>query len=65
MRQILFPLIVPVAFSEQAALMPDTLERVVADGEIKFADQTTDTASGQRFAELDQLRFPLGWSCED
>lgn len=51
--------------SEQAALMPDTLERAVADGEIKFADQTTGTASGQRFAELEQLRFPLGWRCKD
>ena len=63
MRQILFPLIVPAAFSEKGVLTPDTLERVVAEGEIKFADQTTGTASGQRFAELDQLRFPLGWSC--
>jgi hypothetical protein len=60
MRPIPFPLISPAAFSEQAVLTPDTLERVVADGEIKFADQTTGTASGQRFAELDQLRFPLG-----
>jgi hypothetical protein len=64
MRQILFPLIVPAVFSE-GVLRPDTLERVVAEGEIKFADQTTGTASGQRFAELDQLRFPLGWSSED
>ena len=65
MRQILFPLIVPAAFSEKGVLTPNTLERVVAEGEIKLVDQTTGTASRQRFAELDRLRFPLGWSYGD
>ena len=58
MREVLLALVFAAAFFHQAVLPPDTLPCVMTDAQVEFADQASGAERGQRFAQLDQLRFP-------
>ena len=54
-RQVLFALVFAAALVDQSVPVPDAFERVMADGQIEFANEAASAESGQGLAEGDQL----------
>jgi len=56
--QVLFALVFTAAFFDQAVLMPDAFQSVMADGQIELPNQAAGAEGGQGLAQFDQPRFP-------
>lgn len=58
-REVLLALLFPAALFHQTVFAPDGVERVVADAQIEFADQTAGAERRQGFAKLEHLNFDV------
>jgi hypothetical protein len=59
--QVLFALVFAAAFADQAVLAPNAFQSVMADGQIKLANQAARAEGGQSLAEFDELSFAMRW----
>jgi hypothetical protein len=56
-RQVLFALVFPASFLEQAVLVPNALQSGVGDGKVELADQAASAEGGKSFSQFVQLRL--------
>lgn len=55
--QVLFALILFAAWADEAVGVPDALQSAVAQGQVKFLDETARAEGGQLAAEIDDALF--------